>query len=216
MDIQPQMLLLSGLSNEESVVKDMVERIIRTKTKNDFVEIEINKMGKIAEQRDYGGWRISLIGKIKNTVTPFTIDIGVGDVVFPEKVKRTLNTLLDGFEHPEIYTYSFESTIAEKFDAMLDRLEGNGRMKYFYDIYHLTMTNNFFGKDVKEAVRATLANRRTRYNDESMKRIKNFVSDTDMVNRWSKFVNDSVKVDLSFEMVTEQITRFMEPILQVY
>ena len=36
-------------------------------------------------------------------------------------------------------TYSLESTIAEKFDAILQRFELTGRMKDFYDIYYTVL-----------------------------------------------------------------------------
>ncbi|WP_156499025.1 hypothetical protein [Clostridium ljungdahlii] len=39
---------------------------------------------EITEERDYHGIRANIIGKIKNTKTPFHIDIGVGDVIVPK------------------------------------------------------------------------------------------------------------------------------------
>lgn len=48
-----------------------------------------------------------------------SIDIGVDDVIVPKVVRRRVQTRLVGFKEPEIYTYSLESTIAEKFDAIL-------------------------------------------------------------------------------------------------
>ena len=65
------------------------------------------------------------------------LDIGVGDVIVPNAQRRNIQTQFDGYEKPEILTYSLESTIAEKFDAILQRLELTGRMKVFYDIYYI-------------------------------------------------------------------------------
>ena len=45
-------------------------------------------------------------------------------------------TQLENFEAPEIMTYSLESTIAEKLDAILQRFELTGRMKDFYDTFY--------------------------------------------------------------------------------
>ena len=45
--------------------------------------------------------------------------------------ERAINTQLPDFEAPVIKTYSLESTIAEKFDAILQRFELTGRMKDF-------------------------------------------------------------------------------------
>lgn len=48
----------------------------------------------------------------------------------------TYPVILD-MEPPVLYTYSIESAIAEKFEAMIDLGEMNTRMKDFYDVYHL-------------------------------------------------------------------------------
>ena len=82
----------------------------------------------------------SVIGKIKNTRTPFSIDFGIGDIVVPKPEKRKIPTQLDGFTQPEISTYSLESTIAEKFDAIITRFEFTSLMKDFYDIYYIACT----------------------------------------------------------------------------
>lgn len=47
----------------------------------------------------------------------------------------------------EVSTYSLESTIFEKRDAIIDRMEYNSPMKDFYGIYYLV--NNFGFEGVK-------------------------------------------------------------------
>lgn len=85
----------------------------------------------ISPQRKYHGISTQIIAQIKNVRVPFNIDIGVGDIIFPRAEERTINTQLPDFEAPIIKTYSLESTIAEKFDAILQRFELTGRMKDF-------------------------------------------------------------------------------------
>ena len=59
---------------------------------------------------------------------PFSVDIGVGDVIIPSATERTIKTQLDDFDAPEIMTYSPESTIAEKPDAILMKQRRNRKM----------------------------------------------------------------------------------------
>ena len=59
------------------------------------------------------------MARIKNTRTPFSIDFGVGDVIVPKQEKRKIPTQLDDFTAPVVNTYSLETTIAEKIDAIL-------------------------------------------------------------------------------------------------
>jgi predicted nucleotidyltransferase component of viral defense system len=88
--------------------------------------------------------------------------------------------LLSDFDLPEVLTYSLESTIAEKFDAILSRMELTSRMKDFFDIYYLATTYHFEGRKLQEAIQQTLENRRTEYTSNSLNRISQFVTNRDM------------------------------------
>ena len=100
-----------------------------------------------------------------------------------EKIK----TQLPDFEVPEVSTYSLESTIAEKFDAILQRFELNGRMKDFYDIYYLSRTFDFDGKKLQTAIYETLQNRGTSYGKDSFDRVTQLADDLDMQTKWRYF-----------------------------
>ena len=107
---------------------------------------------------------------------PFSIDIGVGDVIVPKPKKRGIRTRLEGYDTPKVYTYSLESTVAEKFDAILQRFELTGRMKDFYDVFYLAQTFDFDGKKTGKALKETLRNRKTEYNKESFDRVLRLAS----------------------------------------
>lgn len=111
------------------------------------------------------------------------MDIGVGDIIVPKAEKRKIPVQLDEFEQPEISTYSLESTIAEKFDAILQRLEMTSRMKDFYDIYYLSNRFDFDGLKLQEAIKETLQNRGTSYSRKSLQQIADFVNDSEMVSK---------------------------------
>lgn len=115
-------------------IKRMVDEIIAVDSGNDFIAFSSRGFETISPQWKYTGVSFQLVGQIKNTRTPFDVDFGVGDVIVPNSHKRTIPVQLDGFEVPEVLTYSLESTIAEKFDALLQRLELTSRMKDIYDI----------------------------------------------------------------------------------
>jgi len=148
--------LLKNQSNDIEDIKKMINEIMLISFKNDFVTFEIKSLEPIAEQREYNGIRVNMIGYIKSTKTPFSIDIGVGDVVVPQPSKMELPVLLDDFERPNVLTYSLETTIAEKFDAIISRMELTSRMKDFFDIYYLASTNNFEGRKLQEILKTFL------------------------------------------------------------
>ena len=96
----------------------MLEEITATPTENEFVTFEITDVAPIAVAKKYAGIGASLVAHIKNTRTPFSIDFGVGDVIVPKQEKRKIPTQLDDFISPTVNTYSLETTIAEKLDAI--------------------------------------------------------------------------------------------------
>ncbi|HCQ90506.1 MAG TPA: hypothetical protein DIU45_13190 [Clostridium sp.] len=107
----------------------MIHEIINTNTENEFINFEMKAINSITEHKQYHGARIKMIGVIGNTRTPFGIDIGVGDIIIPKPNKRKLEVLLQDFNKPEVLTYSLESTIAEKWDAIIERMEFNSMKK---------------------------------------------------------------------------------------
>ena len=70
-----------------------------------------------------------MIARIKNTRTPFCVDFGIGDAIVPKQEKRKIPTQLVDFDPPTVNTYSLETTVAEKLDAILSLMEFSSRMK---------------------------------------------------------------------------------------
>ena len=202
--------LLKNQPNDTENIKKIISEIISISDENDFVKFEIKRLEPIAEQREYNGIRVNMIGNIRNTKTPFSIDIGVGDIVIPPPSKMLLPVILDDFEKPNVFIYSLETTIAEKFDAIISRMELTSRMKDFFDIYYLSNTNDFDGRKLQEAIFETLQNRNTVYEKDSILKISNLVNDTDILLRWKLFCKKTLKVDLDFNEVILSIVNFIE------
>ncbi|WWR17981.1 nucleotidyl transferase AbiEii/AbiGii toxin family protein [Lachnospiraceae bacterium JLR.KK009] len=204
--------LLRGFSNSIEDVKSMIGKIIETSTGNDFVSMTAKGFEEISPQRKYHGISTQIIGQIKNVRVPFNVDIGVGDIIVPKAEERRINTQLPDFEKPVIKTYSLESTIAEKFDAILQRFELTGRMKDFYDIYYLARTFDFEGAKLRAAIFETLKKRETPYDRDSFKRILALSEDEDMQKRWRYFLKNIKDGTLEFAVVIKEMQKFLEPV----
>ena len=126
--------LLRQVPNTPEKVKSLLEEIMTVPADNDFVTFEIRDVAPIAIPKN-AGIGASIVAHIKNTRTPFTIDFGVGDVIVPKQEKRQIPTQLPEFRSPMVNTYSIETTIAEKLDAILNLMEFSSRMKDYYDIF---------------------------------------------------------------------------------
>ena len=204
--------LMRGLNNDLARMDEIIAEILSVDTGNDFVTFKAGKTEPIAVQRKYHGVSTQITGYIKNIRVPFNVDIGVGDVIVPNAQRRNIQTQLDGFEKPEILTYSLESTIAEKFDAILQRFELTGRMKDFYDIYYLSRTFDFDGLKLQTAIQETLQNRGTAYEKDSFDRILALADDEDMQIKWRYFLKTLNNPDIPFAEVMTGIRQFLEPI----
>ena len=204
--------LMRGLNNDLARMDEIIADILAVDTGNDFVAFEASKTEPIALQRKYHGVSTQITGRIKNVRVPFNVDIGVGDVIVPRAERRNIRTQLADFEKPEILTYSLESTIAEKFDAILQRFELTGRMKDFYDIYYLSHTFDFDGLKLQTAIQETLQNRGTAYEKDSFDRVLALADDSDMQTKWRYFLKTLGNPEIEFSKVIMGITAFLQPV----
>lgn len=208
--------MLRGLSNDMVRMDEIIAEILAVPTGNDFITFKALPTEPIAANRKYHGVSTQITGYIKNVRVPFSVDIGVGDVIIPSAKERTIKTQLDDFNAPEIMTYSLESTIAEKLDAILQRFELTGRMKDFYDIYYLSQTFDFDGLKLQTAIAETLQNRGTDYNADSFKHITELVDDENMLIRWRHFLRSLHNPDIPFSQVMDGIAKFIEPVWDAF
>lgn len=179
--------LLRKVPNTPEQLKTVLEEIIGTPTGNEYIAFEIKSIAPIAVAKKYAGIGVSLVARIKNTRTPFGIDFGVGDVIVPRQEKRKIPTQLEGFPAPTVNTYSLETTVAEKIDAILSLMEFSSRMKDYYDIYYLANKFDFDGATLTEALRKTFENRGHIFTAEQFEQVMAFADDEAMQKKWKAF-----------------------------
>ena len=204
--------LLRRIPNNVESIQKIINEIIAVETGNDFILLTSKGFEAISPQRKYNGISFQLTGQIKNTRTPFNVDMGVGDIIIPSPQKRTIPTQLDDFVAPQVMTYSLESTIAEKFDALLQRLELTSRMKDFYDIYYLSSVFDFDGYRLQQAIRETLVNRGTPYEKSSFNKVISLSKDPDIQTRWRQYLKRTRLPELTLEQVLGGIDAFLRPV----
>jgi predicted nucleotidyltransferase component of viral defense system len=208
--------LLQRLPNTPNQLLPIIEEIISTETDNDFVKFEIKSVEPIAVAKKYAGIGASLVAKIKNTKTPINIDFGVGDVIVPKQEKRTIPTQLDDFDSPTINTYSLETTIAEKLDAILDLMEFSSRMKDYYDIYYLATHFEFDNDTLAEAMCKTFENRNHHFTIEQFNQVIAFGDDESMQKKWQVFAKKTNCKIKCFSEITNEMRTFLTTSFKKY
>lgn len=202
--------LLRKVPNTPEQVKAVLEEIIAVPSENDYVTFEIKDVAPIAVTKKYAGVGATVVARIKNTRTPFGIDFGIGDVIVPKQEKRKIPTQLEGFDAPMVNTYSPETTIAEKLDAILNLMEFSSRMKDSYDIYYLANKFDFDGVVLTEALGKTFTNRTHTFTAAQFEQIVGFDSDDAMQKKWRAFCRKTdIRTD-DYSAVLKTIKAFLE------
>lgn len=209
--------LATYISNKiESIERAFKEIFVMGLENDDGVIFLVDQMKteRITEDADYQGLRIkipAMLGRAKHTLQ---LDIGFGDVVVPKPRTMEFPVLLD-MEQPILLTYSIESVIAEKFEAMISLSVLNSRMKDFYDIYILSKSDNFEGRVLQEAIAETFDRRKTLIEKEHPVFTENFYIDVARLVQWNAFLKrTNITDDLSFEAVMKRIHEFIKPVYE--
>ena len=158
-------LLARNMPNNVENMKKVFESIFSIPC-DDALKIDLNTLDvkEITEFKEYHGVNVSVMAYLDRTRVPVFIDIGFGDVVYPDRVKMEFPVLLD-MGVPEVYAYSISSVISEKFEAIVSLGDANSRYKDFYDIYILADRYDLDGSELKEAIKETFEHRGTGFDD---------------------------------------------------
>ena len=167
----------------------------------------------ITEFKEYHGVNVSIMAYLDRTKVPVSIDIGFGDVVYPDRVKMEFPVLLD-MEVPEIYAYSISSVISEKFEAIVSLGDANSRYKDFYDIFILADRYDLDGTELKKAVKETFEHRGTGL-DDIFAFTDGFITSEIHQSRWKAFLKKKkALVDAELEDVVDLLRMLLLPIVE--
>ena len=206
-------LLAQRIPNDTEEMKNVFNDIFSIES-DDALRFDLNTLGviNITEFKEYHGVNVSIMGYLDRTKVPISIDIGFGDVVYPERMKMEFPVLLD-MEAPEIYAYSIYSVIAEKFEALVSLGLANGRYKDFYDIYVLAGSYNLDGMELMKAIVETFTHRETNFDDIAAFD-DDFTKDETRQGRWRAFIKKKkALVKVEFEETMQLLKELLLPIV---
>lgn len=207
-------LLARNMPNNIEDMKKVFEIIFSNKC-DDALRYDLNTLEviDITEFKEYHGVNVSIMAYLDRTKVPVSIDIGFGDVVYPNRIKMEFPVLLD-MEVPKIYAYSISSVISEKFEAIVSLGDANSRYKDFYDIYILADRYDLDGAELKEAIRETFAHRGTDF-DDIFAFTDDFWESEVHQNRWKAFLkNKKALVNAELDDVTKLLKTLLLPIVE--
>ncbi len=134
----------------------------------------------------------------------------------PNQEKRRIPTQLDDFSSPMVNTYSLETTVAEKIDAILSLMDFSSRMKDYYDIHYLANKFDFDGAVLTDALKRTFENRNHHFTIEQFNMITSYDSNDAMQAKWNAFTRKIDVITDDFTLVLRTIDGFLaEPFAAV-
>jgi len=207
--------LLGNIENRLEVIIAAIKDACAMDVEADGISFnaETVEAGRITEDAEYKGVRVRVQGGLGNARVSLQIDIGFGDVIVPGPSKVAYPALLD-FPAPELNGYTMESTIAEKFQAMVKLGVLNSRMKDFYDIWILSREFDFKGEILAEAVEKTFENRNTPITLNAAIFDPSFGKNGNKNVQWQGFIRKTKLINApeSFEEVIAVVKLFLGPL----
>ena len=206
--------LAQRLSNEVDDIKQVFSEIFSLET-DDPLRFDFDSLTviPITEFKKYHGVNVSIKAYLDKTEILISIDIGFGDVIYPERVEMDFPVVLTD-ENPRVYAYSLTSSVAEKFEAIVSLAYDNSRFKDYYDIYVLAKERDFSGRELYEALKETFTNRHTAMN-EIVAFEDGFASEPLRQSRWRSFVKKKKPLrKVTLEETIEEIRLFLLPVVE--
>lgn len=201
------------VSNKMEDCKNIISEIVKIYAKDGITfDNEKIKAEFITEETDYNGIRISVPYKMDTIIGNLSIDIGYGDKIVDGPVELDYPSLI-GLPSPKLMVYSLESSIAEKFEAIVKLNFQTSRMKDFYDIVFIGGSKSFKSETLKEAFETTFNTRETDLRERKIIYEEEFKNDKTKQVQWNSFITkNKLDADNEFKQVVEKLENFIEPL----
>ncbi len=210
--------LLTYGESDERAVRDVMATICNVSCPDDglLFDVETLQVVPIRDNQRYGGQRANLRALLGTARISLQVDFGFGDVVVPGPIEARLPTLIDGVPVPVLHTYPQVTTIAEKFETMVQLGARNSRMKDFYDIWALSETFAFDGAELQESVARCFERRGTNFLAEMPEALTPaFYSNSEIQDYWLAYRRQGgllTSPPSAFEAIGERIQAFLGPV----
>lgn len=205
--------LANKIANDSEFMKEVFTEIFLIQCDDAlFFDLSSLKVENITEFKEYHGVNVSILALLEKTKIPVSIDIGFGDIVYPDRIKMDFPVLLD-MEIPSVNAYSIYSAIAEKFEAIVSLGRYNSRYKDFYDIYAISQKHTLNGSDLYNALVETFNHRNTSFNN-IVAFSDDFINDPSLDKKWKSFKKKKqVNQDIDFKTVITHNMKLLLPVV---
>lgn len=195
---------------ERDTIVSIVKEICQEEA-DDNVTFRYIGESEIKKDDIYGGFSVSIEGRLENIKQRFDIDLATADVVYPSDQNYEYECLITG-EKLHLKSYSIESVVAEKMQTFLMRGPLNSRAKDLYDLYVLERTIEKNEPALKEAFKETCRHRKFEIGREKAIKTLESVSSSLMQRKlWDSYSRKTgYAKGIAFNDVVDSIGRLIE------
>ncbi len=169
----------------------------------------------IREESVYDGVRVLIQVKLGTMIIRFQVDVGFGDQIIPKPMDTEFPAIF-AEQGPIIRSYSPETVIAEKFNAMVVLGMANSRMKDYYDIWMLSQSFTFNSSILGEAIQQTFLKRQNALPEfEPVALSDDFINNRDKKTQWKGFLKKQTRINSApdLEQIVLCLRKFILPII---
>lgn len=207
--------LMGRTVNSEENIRELISSVCLQHIPEDGMRFDADSitMERIKQGADYPGVRVRFNGYLGQARVPMQVDIGFGDAVTPAPDLIEYPVLLD-MAAPRLRAYPLETAMAEKIHAMVHLGELNSRMKDFMDVWILCRHKTVKLTQLRKAVMATFARRKTDFPSAPVCFSPEFAASKQSL--WAAMLrkNPSVSIPRDLATVLGDIWGVIEPIFR--
>lgn len=203
-----------NMPNETGQIEKVISTIAKIDSQDgvrflpDTIESE-----RIHDKDEYSGVRIKITGVLGVIRQRVFIDIGFGDSIADGGILSSFPVLLP-LSVPQVYIYPIESSVSEKFEALVSLQLVSSRMKDIFDILYYQNNFSFAGEKLKKAIRETFSTRGTDLEKRRDVFSSFFKANREKQIQWQAFHRtNSLPYTVSFAEAVNLIENFLEPVI---
>lgn len=200
---------LKNTTFDEKTIIKIIKEIISIKLEDNSIVTYLG-ISPIREEDEYGGFRVDIMVELESIKEKFHVDIATGDPITPKEIIYKYKPILND-NYISLWAYNIETVLAEKLETIFNRMELNGRMRDFYDIYLIYVKDwsNINLNHFRKAIVKTFTKRNSNLNLlELFINVKN--SDL-LKNRWNIYKR---KYEYAKGIDFEEILNCLEKIIE--
>jgi len=210
-------VLASG-PTDDAAIRSLIAEICAVACPEDGLRFDLSELvvEAIRAEEEYSGKRARFRAWLGNARIRMQLDLGFGDALAAQPEEIEYPTMLETLPAPRLRAYPRETTIAEKFEAMVKLDTRNSRMKDFHDLWALAGAFAFDGSTLRKAVAACFERRAARWTAEAPRALTPaFYQAPEIETRWRNYLTAGAVLaqpPAQFEVIGERVIRFLGPV----